>query len=291
MEENSANQPATAEAVPPKKKKHRFRRFMLFLAAAALIWWYSNFTVKTPQYTVVSPKIKDDVKIAVMSDYHAALYGIDNAELMKKLNEINPDIVFMLGDMYSRNSTQELIEIPVKLAESVVSEGYPLYFVTGEHDTSQDYIEAVKASGAHVLDYKGETITVNGNSLQILGIDNVYYSDTFDLNNAFVPDPYAYTILMAHIPNYEKFAAFGADLTLCGDTHGGIIQLPFGMGPAYYEGEWFPEITGKKSDVYDKGMFPYEGGNMFITSGIGSYPFPARFNNRPEITVITLTSE
>ncbi len=291
MEENSANQPVTAEAVPRKKKKHRFRRFMLFLAAASLIWWYSNFTVKIPQYTVVSPKINDNVKIAVMSDYHAALYGIDNAELMKKLNEINPDIVFMLGDMYSRNSTQELIEIPVRLAESVVSEGYPLYFVTGEHDTSQDYIEAVKASGAHVLDYKGETITVNGNSLQILGIDNVYYTDTFDLNNAFVPDPYAYTILMAHIPNYEKFAAFGADLTLCGDTHGGIIQLPFGMGPAYYEGEWFPEITGEKSDVYDKGMFPYEGGNMFITSGIGSYPFPARFNNRPEIAVITLASE
>ncbi len=294
MDEQINNTPEQNEedVKPPKKKKNRLGRFLLFVAVIAVIWWYNNFTIKTPEFTVVSPKIKSDIKIAVMSDYHAADYGIDNEQIMAKIHEIDPDIVFMLGDMYSRKSEWELIEIPVKLAESVVHEGYRLYFVPGEHDTSQEYLDAVSAAGAHVMDYMGEKIEVNGTNLQILGIDNVYYSDTFDLNNVFTPDPYSFSILMAHIPNYEKFADFGADLTLCGDSHGGIIQLPFGRGPAYYSetGTWFPELFGEKDNVYDKGFFSYEGGAMFITSGLGSYPVPARLNNRPEIAVITLTN-
>ena len=98
---------------------------------------------------------------------------------------------------------------------------------------------------------------------------------------------------MAHIPNYDSYAAFGADLTICGDTHGGIIQLPFGRGPAYYSetGEWFPEIFGSRSDIYDKGMFDYDGGTMFITSGLGAYPLAARFNNRPEIAFIDIVPQ
>ena len=36
-----------------------------------------------------------------------------------------------------------------------------------------------------------------------------------------------FSILLAHIPNYERFAAFRTDLTICADTHGGMVQLPF----------------------------------------------------------------
>ena len=46
--------------------------------------------------------------------------------------------------------------------------------------------------------------------------------------------------------------------------------------------KWFPELTSCDS-VYDKGWFKYKGGAMFITSGIGDYPYPVRFCNRPEI--------
>ena len=121
MDEQINNTPEQnkEDVKPPKKKKNRLGRFLLFVAVIAVIWWYNNFTIKTPEFTVVSPKIKSDIKIAVMSDYHAADYGIDNEQIMAKIHEIDPDIVFMLGDMYSRKSEWELIEIPVKLAESV----------------------------------------------------------------------------------------------------------------------------------------------------------------------------
>lgn len=281
---------AESSAPAPAKKKNRIRRILILLMLVGMFWWFSNYTLKTPKFVICSEKISQPFRIAVLSDLHASESGISNEAILRKINKINPDIVFMLGDMYSCNSSWDLMQIPIELSQMICDSGYLVYFVPGEHDTSQLYIDKIAETGAHVMDYRSEIISVNGNNVEILGIDNVMYSPTFDLNNAFTLTEGCFSILMAHIPNYEKFAQFGADLTLCGDTHGGIIQLPFDKGPAYYAetGQWLPEISGNRSDIFDKGMFPYTGGNMFITSGIGAYPVPARINNRPEIAVIDI---
>ncbi len=71
-----------------------------------------------------------------------------------------------------------------------------------------------------------------------------------------------------------------------------MIQLPFGIGPVYSNeyNMWFPQV--KTDDgIYDKGLFDYEGGHMFITSGLGDNPAPVRFNNRPEVAVIEIDPE
>lgn len=287
--DNNALQETSARS----KKKKRGRKLLIFLIVTAIVWWFNNFTLKISEYTVYSDKISQPVRIAVLSDLHATEHGISNETILRKIKSAEPDIVFMLGDMYSRNSDWNLIQIPIDLTKMICDSGYTMYFIPGDHDTSQKYIDAIAEVGAHVMDYRSEIINVNGNSIEILGIDNVMYSPTFDLNNAFTLTDGCFSILMAHIPNYEKFAQFGADLTLCGDTHGGVIQLPFGKGPAYHNAtdEWFPELFGERSDIFDKGMFPYDGGNMFITSGIGAHPIAARLNNRPEIAVIDIKPE
>ncbi len=283
----------TNENSRPKKKKYRLRKFLIFIIIIGIVWWFNNFTIKTSKFKVYSDKISSDIRIAVISDLHASKFGIGSDAVYSKIDNAEPDIVFILGDMYSRSGDEKLRDIPVQLVSKLTDNGYPVYFVPGEHDTAQEYLDAMSAAKAHIMDYRSESININGSEIQILGIDNVYYSSTFDLNNAFSLDENRYTILMAHIPNYDKFAQFGADLTLCGDTHGGIIQLPFEKGPVYYaeNGEWFPELNGTRSDIYDKGMFPYSGGTMFITSGIGGYPVPARFNNRPEVAIIDILPE
>ncbi len=289
LEESAAESiPDTASA--PKKKKSRLKKFLLVMAAIILLWWFNNYSLKTVSFTIYSDKIVSPLRIAVLSDLHATEYGISNEKILGKIEKADPDLVFMLGDMYSTDSTDTEINIAAELVDMVINAGYTVYFVTGEHDNSDEFADRIADLGAHVMDYTGEYITVNGNKLQILGIDNVYFSPTFDLNNAFSLAPDCYSILMAHIPNYDDYSAFGADLTLCGDTHGGIIQLPFDKGPVYYSEtrQWFPEISGHRADVFDKGIFPYNGGNMFITSGIGNSPVAARFNNRPEIAVIDI---
>lgn len=277
----------TAERKKVRKAKHSFRKFFVVIIFLVLVWWFNNYTLKTTRVELISGKIENPVRIAVISDCHVTKHGISNNTILRRVIRNKPDIVLIMGDMYSRNSPEDIIQIPVDLAENIISEGYPVYFVTGDHDTDQSYIDAMQKAGAVLMNYHSDIIDANGNNIKIMGIDNVYYSPTFNLNNAFSLNPECYNILMAHIPNYEKFSAFGADLTICADTHGGMVQLPFvGAMIDSASMQWFPELHGRK--VYDKGLFDYNGGMMFITSGIGASPAPVRFNNRPEIAIIDI---
>jgi hypothetical protein len=294
MEENKTI-PAPAANAKKKASKAvlRTRRICAVLLILLFVWWFNNYTIKTTKVTIRSEKVTSKVRIAVLSDQHVTNLGISNKRIKKRIEKVCPDIVVILGDMYSSGSSRKLMQKPVELTKSIINSGYTVYFVNGEHDNDPKYISSMKAAGAHVLDYKSEKIEINGNKLQLMGIDNVYYSDTFDLNNEFTLDRNCYNILLAHIPNYSKFAEFGADLTLCADTHGCMIQLPFGLGPAYdtENDEWFPEMRHKDSEVYDKGLFKYDRGYMFITSGLGVSPAPIRFNNRPEVAVIDIVPQ
>lgn len=274
----------------PKKKKDKKSHPLLWIIVIALVWWFNNYTLKTTKTEVMTDKITSPLRFAVISDQHAEKLGIQNSTIADAVKDASPDIVFILGDMYTRKSDWETIMKPIELTEDIIAAGFPVYLVTGEHDTDERYVSELKKAGAHVLSYDEDTIEVRGNRVHIMGIDNVYYSPTFDLSTAFSLDESSYNVLLAHIPNYEKFAEFGADLTLCGDTHGEMAQLPFGGGPLYCSEKkvWLPKLLHKELDIYDKGFFDYNGGKMFITSGIGVYPAPVRFNNRPEIVIMDI---
>ncbi len=275
-----------------RRPRYRLRRFCFFFTILLFIWWFNNFTLKTAKVEIKSCKLSSSVRIAVISDLHASTFGISNKRIIKKICKADPDAVMVLGDMYTSGSPQNEVDIAVELIRGIADEGYPVYFVTGEHDLNDGFIEDIARTGAHVMNYKEEIAEINGNKFQIMGIDNTYYTTTFDLRREFTPRDDCFSILLAHIPDYEKLSAFRADLTLCADTHGGMIQLPFDLGPVYSSdyGCLFPQIHSNL-DVYDKGLFPYDGGNMFITSGIGASPAPVRFNNRPEIAIIDLIPE
>ncbi|MBR3759669.1 MAG: metallophosphoesterase [Ruminococcus sp.] len=288
---NEGEKPAASEKKTPESK-YRFRRMSFLIIIILLIWWFNNFTLKVTKVEITSDKISSPVRIAMISDLHVSDFSIVNKKIIKKICGQEPDIVVVAGDMYSTGSDMETIDIAVDLIEGIVDEGYPVYVVTGEHDTDQEYIDAVSETGACVMNYEEKITDLNGNKFQIIGIDNVYYSDTFDLRKEFTIRDDCFSLLLAHIPNYDKLSLFGADLTLCADTHGEMVQLPFDLGPVYSSdyGSWFPQLT-KDQEIYDKGLFSYKGGNMFITSGAGVSPAPIRFNNRPEIAIIDLIPE
>ena len=62
---------------------------------------------------------------------------------------------------------------------------------------------------------------------------------------------------------------------LAGHSHGGQVRIPF----------YGPIIVPYAVDEYDLGLFQTKSGPLYVTSGIGWYPVPIRFNCRPEITV------
>lgn len=278
-----------------QKKKRRFRWWHLcyIFAALVVICWFNNYTINVNKNAYVTEKVSTRFRVAVISDLHVREGGISGEKILAKISAADPDLVFVLGDMYTTGSSDEIMAMAAKAVTDISAEGYPTYFVSGEHDTDKSYLNLLENSGVNVMNYKSVTIEVKGNRVQLIGIDNVYYSPTFDLRNEFTVDDSSLSILLAHIPNYEKFADFGTDLTICADTHGGMFQLPFDLGPLVDPddtNQWLPQILTDKT-VFDKGWFRYVGGAMFITSGLGDSPYPVRFNNRPEVVIIDILPE
>lgn len=270
-----------------RKKKNRFFRIIAVIIIFA-IWFYNNLTLNQTYFRISSNKINSDVKIAVISDLHHDKIHVSTSIIKSALKKNKPNIIFILGDMYTNGSSERIISSTSDFIISL-TEICPVYFVSGEHDRDSSYIDTIKNGGVNIMNYQTRTIWIDKNQIQIYGIDNVYFSNTFNLENEFEkPDPDVYSILLAHIPQFRQYQQFGTNLTICGDTHGGIVQFPI-LGCAYYEGNWLPEIFGDKSEVYDKGLFKTKTGYMFITSGIGNNPVPARFCNRPEVAFITLS--
>jgi predicted MPP superfamily phosphohydrolase len=270
-----------------KKAKKSLCIFLAIVMLLLPIWYFNNFSIKINEQTINSSKVISDIHIAVLSDIHGVEFGTDNEVLINKIKTISPDLIFVLGDMYSRGKTEK-IDQTIELLK-VLTDIADVYIITGDHDTDESYKSSlIELKGVHFLNYDKEDVTVNGNRLCIYGINNVYFTDTFDLNHAFEePDSSKLNILLAHIPSIDSYKSFDVDIIFSGDTHGGMIRLPF-LGGLYYKGYILPKIT-YSGTITDKGMYRFDNKTLFVTSGMGDYPLPLRLNNRPEICSITIS--
>lgn len=267
------------------KKRKRTFRFVCFVAVMlAAVWAVNNFCIRVEKQTLLSEKIISPLRIVLVSDLHSSSFGKDNRILRNLIKQQTPDLIFVLGDMYSRFEAER----PDKAVgfTTALAQYAPVYFVSGDHDYQQNYFKALEEGGVNVLNFEKSDITVKGNEISIYGIRSEWFSPTFSLGNAFDPvDEERVNILLAHCPYMKKFSSFeNLDFVFSGDTHGGMIRLPF-LGPVYYNGSILPKIT-YSGKMYDKGYYNVNGTQLFVTSGAGNYPLPLRFNNRPEIVVI-----
>ncbi|MDO4283825.1 MAG: metallophosphoesterase [Eubacteriales bacterium] len=113
------------------------------------------------------------------------------------------------------------------------------------------------------------------------------------------PDPARFTVLVTHTPKYfEAYAAWGADLVLCGHVHGGIARLPFVGGvlspyptlfPKYSGGHY--ELPGGRresagTEAADAGKEPRS--VLVLSCGMGMHTLPVRCFNPAELSVITI---
>lgn len=269
-----------------KRKKWKLL-IVSFVLIVAVFWSVENYTVRVNSVNLVNSKVNGQIKIVLVSDLHSVRFGKDNKNLKGLIEVQEPDLIFVLGDMYSYNDNPQ-----TAISFTTALTGYaPVYFVSGDHDYSENYFKKLEDGGVNVLNFEKSDITVGQNEISVYGIRSEWFSDTFDLNNAFGPaDKSRLNILLAHIPLAEKFESYeNLDFIFAADTHGGMLRLPV-IGPAYYQGSIFPKFS-YDGEMYDKGLFNLGDRQLFVTSGLGDYPLPVRFNNRPEIVSITLKGE
>ncbi|MBE6812131.1 MAG: metallophosphoesterase [Ruminococcaceae bacterium] len=276
------------------KRKNVFLRMVvcIFLLTAVLVsaWtlWADN-AVKETFYTVESDRLPSafgGFRIAHVTDLHNDTLGDDNAALLAQLQRAQPDIIAVTGDLIDCRVPN--MQIALAFMQKAVQIA-PVYYVTGNHEAAlyaeyPSFEKQLIQVGVTVLNNEAVTLTKNGQTITLLGLADPN-ATTMDSNDRIsLMQTYTaqgFTVVLSHRPEiFDEYCTAQADLVLTGHAHGGQIRIPF-IGGIYAPGQGLlPE--------YDAGVFTRGNTVMYISRGIGNSLFPIRFNNRPELPVITL---
>ena len=277
--------------------------FLGIIAAIALFFIIvmiidcNRFVIR--EYSIVSEKLNKSGRFILLSDLHNKSFGKGNRRLLEEIEKQKPDAILIAGDMYTSVQKQDNMEVAdfvCKLAEK-----YPVYYGNGNHEHKtrlypdvfgtmyEAYMTKIREAGTQIL--VNQKVSLSSYNMDIYGleIERPYYKKFVSrhMETSYLegllgnPDPDRFNLLIAHNPDYfETYAEWGADLTVSGHVHGGLMILPFFGGVISPKLCLFPHYDGGKFESGDK--------EMILSRGLGTHTLPIRIFNPGELVVIDL---
>lgn len=281
--------------------KRKRKRWIVLAALCALLaclipyllWANAALTVSHVELDLLPGE--GSFTIAQVSDLHNAEFGGGNGELLTILEEAEPDLIAITGDLIDSRRTDPapalaFLEGAVELA--------PVCYVTGNHEfRAYDAYQGLKSQmeELRVIVLENESMVLEEVPLRVIGLDDPSFGVRSDPSatpeqilqgalTALAPqagEEDLCTVLLAHRPEYvELYAQYGADLVLSGHAHGGQVRLP-GVGGLYAPGQGF-------LPRYTSGLYQIGETSLVVSRGLGNSLFPLRVNNRPEVVLVRL---
>ena len=277
-------------------RKKRVLFVVAFVLVVLILWTlWGNTALEVNEYEVVSDRIPqgfEGFRIAQVSDLHNAEFGEGNEKLIQLLSQTDPDIIVLTGDLIDSRHTD--IEIALDFARLAIKLA-PVYYVSGNHEVRVHEYEDLKIglaeAGVVILENQKVQITREGENITLMGIDDPSFQEDYLFGDSESVARQAiehqqnesdgYTILLSHRPElFDLYVDTGMDLVFSGHAHGGQFRLPFVGGLLAPNQDFFPK--------FDEGRFTEENTTMIVSRGVGNSIIPIRFNNRPEIVLVTL---
>lgn len=269
------------------RKKHRWILPVLaILVALALIALDERLILRT--YTVVSPKLTAEVRLAVVTDFHSS----DNADdVVAMVASCAPDAVLLVGDLFDDDTQNRPTERTLSLMRQL-SALYPCYYVSGNHEAWTGEMDALyqqtEEAGVTVLRMSSGVLTVRGQRIALCGIPDPYemvFSGAPDTEEQIRQamenvDSADFTVLLAHRPELlAKYAQFPLDLVVSGHAHGGQVRIPGVLNGLYAPNQgWFPKLAG--------GAYTQDGTTLIVSRGLAVRTRLPRIFNRPEVVLV-----
>jgi uncharacterized protein len=243
------------------------------------------FAIKTIDVKIAGLNpVFEGYKIVQLTDLHARSAVMDRQQLEKVArlaNQQQPDLIALTGDYITRDAAKSEEMLTNAFSQLQAKDG--VVAIMGNHDRAEDSTPLDRAfwqSKIMLLNNAVYSIDRQGHKLNIAGVDDVWFK-LANLPKTIAQLPGTGTnILLAHEPDFADTSAatnlFG--LQLSGHSHGGQIVLPF-----------VPRVTPTWSKKYINGLYQIGGMQLYVSPGVGTTgPPKARFNCRPEISVIVL---
>lgn len=242
------------------------------------------------------------LRFVFVSDLHNVSLGEKNGRLLSAIRGLCPDAVLIGGDMLVARPG-----MPFDAAADFirrVSAEFPVYYANGNHeyrlklypetygDMYQRFREVIARTDIVYLENETAEVRMRGVPVAIHGYeaDKRYYNrlkktemPVSELERLFgTPDEKRYHILLAHNPFYRRtYLEWGADLTLSGHCHGGVVGLGKHRGLISPNLRLFSDCC--------RGRFERNGKSVIVSAGLGEHTIPVRLHNPRELVFIEVT--
>lgn len=255
-----------------------------------LAWFDTSAQIELRRFAgpaCYAPLLTSPLRVAHVTDIHVGRITpmkIQRAAV-ELVNSQQPDLVCITGDFvcHSQMFLDQLGEL-IRIYEA------PVVAVLGNHDHwsgGPEVRAALRRAGAEVLDNVHTTITLRGQALQLVGLDDAYTGHA-DVERAVrglrhdLP-----TLGLSHIAEEsDRLWAAGVPLVLSGHTHAGQVTL------ARLNELALGRLIGHKyvHGLYGTRASPAPAGAVYVGAGIGAAVIPLRVGERArrEVTIFEL---
>lgn len=296
----------------------KLKRSSIFLLFITWFFWsivyIGNHHIHKTVFEIRNSKIPEEFNgytIVQVSDLHNTKFGKNQARLIKRIKQSNPNVIVITGDLIykrSKNMEKEISDV-TDFVNNIVKIA-PVYFVTGNHEiqTGGKYLNKIRENltkaGATLLNETFVKLNFKDKYINLAGINDleIYYDyyvnehmkngkDLEGIEEEIINNLLAkiklndseFNVLLTHQPQFiEIYAKYKYDLVFAGHAHGGQIRMPF-IGPLIAPGQGlFPKYTS--------GLHICENTKMIISRGLGKSKIP-RFLSEPELIICKLYSE
>jgi len=277
-----AEEPSPAEA--PSRSYLWFERTVYALSVLGVVLFAYSFVEPyrpaVVRVTIPAPGLAAGrpIRVVHLSDLHCDPRPRAEPRLPGMVAGLEPDLIVFTGDAVNsdaglpifRNCMEELTRIA------------PVYAVIGNWEAWWfAHLDLYGGTGVRALLDETVSVEVDGRRFHIAGV-SVDHEPRIPDVLARVPRE-SFCLFLHHFPAAAAEASEGgADVLLCGDTHGGQVWLPLlgEMVRIERHGVWMPRGLHRVGEAY-----------VYVNRGIGMEGGSAprvRFMTRPEVTLVEL---
>jgi len=264
----------------------KYKMAIIFALIALLAFLFIEFNTKR----IITNKIyirKDNIPYSItkikfiqLSDFHYKGNDLYCKRLIKKVNLLRPDVVFLTGDYiehirYYERFLNILSRLKVKIGIYAIAGNWEYWSYLDLEKFRLD----LKKLGIHLLINDLTNITIDDYKIYIFGVDD-YFNKNWDFSPLENIQDNNLRIILAHEPIYFEICTNKFDIMLSGHTHGGQIRFPL-IGPL-----WRPD----GSSHYVSGIYITNNKILYVNNGIGTSIQNIRLFAFPEITIIKITN-
>ncbi len=265
-------------------------RFLLIVIASVLLASCATLSRsgvgRVNRYSFESsrlPKSFDGFTVAFVSDIHypSKFTRKRLSKLVRKLRELQPHLLLMGGDYVS---SDEYIDELFDSVSSVKTE-YGIFAVMGNHERARKdkIVNAMQRHGISLLNDDAVAVLSDTDTIMLAGVGDSFKVDSLTRSPSDAVADSAFTILLAHTPDYAEDVDARADLVLSGHTHGGQVSLL---------GLYTPVTNSHYGTRFNKGLNYTDASVPIITTtGVGTSRRKIRFCVPSEIVFIVLEAE